>query len=103
MAEDEHGMDTWIRIDLPPVVWSVLILLALLAAMLIGFPILGRGGGLLGRRRRGYGRGRGGYRIRVGHSPGVALALALARRADTVALVAVSGAVLLLLMLNARA
>lgn len=82
-------------------VWGWVSVAALAAVGLIGLPVLLRGGGRLGGRRGR--RGRGGYRVRVGPSAPMVLAAALLRRLDTVLLTGASVAVVVLVVLNARA
>ncbi|MEU8347842.1 hypothetical protein AB0C74_39610 [Spirillospora sp. NPDC048832] len=81
-------------------VWGVVAVVAVLGAV-VALPAAALG--LLGGGRRGRGRRGGGIRIRVG--PGLlgTLVIALVRRTDTVLLGAVSVAVVVLVVLNARA
>lgn len=81
-------------------VWGLVSVLALGGVAVIGLPFLARGGGLLRGGRR---KGRSGDRIRVGPSALVVLMTALLRRLDTVLLVLATGAVVVLVVLNARA
>jgi hypothetical protein len=85
-------------------VWGWVTVVALAAVGVVGLPFLLRGGGRLRGGRRGRrGRGRGDLRVRVGPSAPMLLAAALLRRLDTVALVVASVAVVVLVVVNARA
>ena len=78
--------------------WSLLSLVVVLVAFGFGAPFLLRGGGML--RRRGTIR----FKVRGGGpGAGAVVVLALLRRADTVAFVLVTVAMLVLVVLNARA
>lgn len=80
--------------------WSLLSIVVFLVAFGFGAPFLLRGGGLL--RRRGTFR----YKVRFrggGPGAGALVVLALLRRADTVAFALVTAAVLILIVVNARA
>lgn len=79
--------------------WGWVSVAAIGCVILLGFPFLLRGGGLLHRRRAG----RDGFRIRVGPSAPAVIATALLRHIDTFLLIAATAVFLILVMLNARA
>lgn len=82
--------------------WGLISVVTILVAIVVGFPTLLRGGGYLRGGRRARRRG-GRDRVRVGPGLPATLALAMLRRADTVALTVVTAAVVVLVVLNARA
>lgn len=86
--------------DYAQIGWSVLSVVAILAAIAFGFPFLGRGGGQL--RRRGTLR----YKVRFrggGPGAGITLVAALVRNADAIVFAVVTVGTLTLIVLNARA
>lgn len=92
-----------VQVHVSETVWGWVTVVALATVGLVGLPLLLRGGGRLGRGGRRGRRGRGGYRVRVGPSAPMLLAAALLRRLDTLTLTAATVAVLVLVIVNARA
>ena len=78
-------------------VWGGISAAVIGCVVLVGFPLLIRGG-----RRRGR-AARGGGRVRVGPGAPVMLAAALLRHLDTILLIVSSAAIVVLIVLNARA
>lgn len=86
-------------VDVPDAAWGLIAAAAVLIVVVVGFPFLLGGGGRLRRRGR-YGRD---FKVRFGPGLPALMLLAAARRLDTLLLGAVTAAILIAVLLNARA